>query len=420
MSSVFILVDCNNFYASCERVFNPSLLYKPIVVLSNNDGCIIARSNEAKALGVPMGAPFYKYKPLIHKHHIQVFSSNYQFYGDMSQRVMDSLRMLTPEMEVYSIDEAFVRFGGSKYINIEQEASVIREKVYRWTGIPTSLGIAPTKTLAKVANQYAKKHSSTGVFDMQDHALQEKILKGMHIEDIWGISHRLGKKLRLIGIQTGLDLRAANAAIIRKKLGVVGERLVYELRGIPCFDIEDCVPRKNIMSSKSFGTPIEHILPMEEALSTYVSRAAEKMRRQGSRAQGICVFIRTNIFKMNSRQYHNSLTIGFDHPISDTRLLITHAKRLLKIIYKADFVYHKCGVVLLNLTTNAYQQQNLFSSYNPSSSDVLMHSVDSINQNKGPGALFYGAQGMDKKWAMKNSWRSKRYTTKMNDLLNVY
>ena len=264
MQRAFALVDCNNFYASCERVFDPSLEGIPLVVLSNNDGCIVARSNEVKALGVPMGAPYFKYRRILNQHKARVFSSNYQLYGDMSQRVMDSLRMLAPDMEVYSIDEAFLSLDGIESSDRVRMAQRIRDTIYRWTGIPTSVGIAPTKTLAKMANHVAKHTPNCDVFDLCDVDVQMRIMQDLPVEELWGISHRLGKRLRALGIYSALDLRNADTKVIRKHLSVVGERMVYELRGMACLDLAVVQPKKGILSSKSCGRPVTYCEEIEE------------------------------------------------------------------------------------------------------------------------------------------------------------
>ena len=420
MNRVFSLIDCNNFYASCERVFNPSLVAKPIVVLSNNDGCIVARSNEAKKLGIPMGAPFFKYKKLIEANRVNVFSSNYQFYGDMSQRVMESIKMMTQNVEVYSIDEAFVTFHETNRYNIIQKAEEMRSNIYQWTGIPTSFGIAPTKVLSKVANKLAKKYSSTGVFDLCNKRKQEDILKELDVKDIWGISNRLGERLYTMSLKNALDLRDAEPSLIRKSFGVVVERLVYELRGISCLDLEDVKPRKNIMSSKSFGMPLQKLHDIEEALSTYIGIACEKMRNQESRAQGICVFLKTNSFNKKNKQYHNAIKIIFDNPLSDTGALIKEGKRGIRSIFREGYYYHKCGVILIDLISDKFSQSHLFINPNFSKQDRRMEALDEINKSFGKNTLFYAAQGIDQKWKMRCDKRSSHYTTKLEDFVKVY
>ena len=419
--SIFALVDCNNFYASCERVFNPDLIGKPIVVLSNNDGCVIARSNEAKELGIPMGAPYYQYKSFIEKNNVKVFSSNYQFYGDMSQRVMRSLSMMLPnqDLEIYSIDEAFLRLDGFVKRDLFEWAIEVRSSILKWTGIPTSIGIASTKTLCKIANHVAKKQTQNGVFDLRDIDLQEYIISDLPVEELWGISRRWGEKLRALGISTALQLKNADPKFIHKKLSVVVERIVYELHGISCLDLEKQMPKKSIISSKSFGNLLYELKPIEQALSTYTARACEKMRQQGSKANGLYIFLQTNPFRDDLPQYRNSLKFNFELPTSDTTVIIQIAKTLLKKIYISGYHYHKCGIMLFNLVSEQYQQGHFFTSYDPSR-DSLMKSIDRINEFMGRDTIFYAAQGVKQNWKMRRNNLSPRYTTNWEELVKVY
>ncbi|MFT6072955.1 MAG: DNA polymerase V [Alphaproteobacteria bacterium] len=416
-NKVFALVDCNNFYASCERVFNPALKSKPIVVLSNNDGCIIARSNEAKALGIPMGAPYFKYKHMIHQNNIHVFSSNYQFYGDMSARVMQSLNHFVPDIEVYSIDEAFLRLDG--FTDLINHCHDIRKKVIQWTGIPISIGIAPTKTLSKIANHVAKKRTLSGVFDMRDPVLQNKVMQNWPIEEIWGISHRWGKKLRSIGIYTALDLKNAQPKHIRKHFSVVGERIVYELNGISCLELEQISPKRNILSSKSFGKTVTDLSVIQEALANYTARAAEKIRLQKGKAQGISVFIRTNPFRQQDQQYRHNMSCGFVIPTNDTGEMIIVAKKLLKSIFKEGYRYHKCGVMLLDIICEDYNQNDLFVAEPIKKTPALMQVMDDLNRKMGKNTIFYASQGIKRDWRMKCDKRSRLYTTSWDDLALV-
>jgi len=416
---VFALVDCNNFYASCERVFDPSLKDRPIVVLSNNDGCIVARSNEVKALGIPMGVPFFEQKAIIKKHNVAAFSSNYQLYGDMSQRVMDSLRLFAPDMEVYSIDEAFLRLDHLHPRNLYEYCKTIRAKVMQWTGIPVSIGIGPSKVLAKVANRIAKKQTDNGVFDIRSQEVQDKILRTLDVEKIWGIARRWAERLNRIGIHKASELRDASPTVIRKHLSVVGERLVRELRRHSCIDLEDIQPRKNIMSSKSFGALLTEKKPMEEALSNYAARACEKLRKQNSRAQAVYVFVQTNGFRKTDKQYSNSITYNLTIPTSDTRLIIEAAKFCLSRIYKQGYRYKKTGVMLLDLIPASVEQKHLFVDSDQRPRDHLIDVVDRINRDHGPDTLFFGAQGVSREWKMRCGLRSPRYTTQWNELLMV-
>ena len=420
MSKVFALVDCNNFYASCERIFNPSLEKKPIVVLSNNDGCIIARSNEAKDLGILMGAPYYQNKAMLEKNNVVVFSSNYPLYADISHRVMQSLRLFVPEMEVYSIDEAFLRLDCFHPDSLFDMMLNIRKKINQWTGIPTSCGIAPTKTLAKIANHIAKKHTTSGVFNMQDKTIQNKIMSKFPIESLWGIGHGRSKKLNDLSIYTALQLKNANPKWIRQHLGVVLERMIYELNGCPCLDLETTKPKKNIVSSKAFGQPLSTLQPIEEALAHYTAHACEKLRKQGGKAQGICIFLKTNPFKYEQPQYNQSCTLGLNQPTSDTGFIIKHANNMLKSIYKKGFAYHKCGIMLLDITQKQLIQEDLFAQPQCKKTDQLMETLDKLNTKMGSSTVFYGAQGTKQVWKMRATKRSKRFTTQWNELADVY
>ena len=419
--SIFALVDCNNFYVSCERVFDPYLAKKPIIVLSNNDGCVISRSNEAKSLGVPMGAPFYKYREIIEKNNIEVYSSNYQFYGDMSQRVMKSLGMMIPkqDIEIYSIDEAFIRLDGYERPDVIDLSIEIKKNILNWTGIPISVGIAQTKTLSKVANHIAKKNTSTGVFDIRNNKLQEQILSNFQIEDLWGISYRWGKKLRKLGINNGLDLRNSDTKFIRKKFSIVLERMVYELRGIPCLDIEKVTNKKSIMSSRSFGKLVTELESLEQAISTYATIACEKLRHQNSKSQGIYVFLQTNQFRKDLPQYRRSMKYKLDLPTSDTGYIINAGKKILKKIYRKGYHYQKCGIMLFDLSSKYIQQENLFVKSNQSN-EYLMESLDTINKAMGSDTVFFAAKGTQNNWKMRRNKLSSRYTTNWMELPKVY
>ena len=414
---IFALVDCNNFYASCERVFDPGLKGRAIVVLSNNDGCIVARSNEAKALGIPMGVPLFEQKAIIKKHDVAVFSSNYQLYGDMSQRVMNSIRLHVPDMEVYSIDEAFLRLDHLQPRNLYEYCKLIRGKILQWTGIPVSIGIGPTKVLAKVANHIAKKQN--GIFDIRNRQEQDKILQTLDTGKLWGIAGRWSERLSRMNINKASELRDADPTIIRKHLSVVGERILRELKGQPCIDLESIQPRKSIMSSKSFGNLLTKKEPLEEALANYAARACEKLRKQKSRAQAVYVFVQTNGFRKTDRQYNNAFTRTLSIPTSDTRVIIDAAKFCLNKIYRHGYRYKKTGIMLLDLIPASLEQKQLFNNVNHLPSDRMMDIVDLINNDHGPDTLFFGTQGIVREWKMRCGSRSPRYTTQWNELLTV-
>ena len=420
--NIFALVDCNNFYVSCERVFNPFLVNQPIVVLSNNDGCIIARSDEVKALGIPMGAPFHHYQHTLLQKGVQIYSSNYQLYGDMSGRVMDSLKIFSPDVEVYSIDEAFVKFKYSNRRNYYEYSKTIKNSIFQWTGIPVSIGLAPTKTLAKIANSLAKKSKINCIYDLSSPSTQIEVLENIQVESIWGISKRWGAKLRLIGIGNALQLRNASPHKIRKYLGVVLERIVYELRGVSCLDLDQIQSRKNIMVSRSFGSPINNLIDLEQAISLYAVRACEKMRSQSSRAQTVYTFLRTNSFSKKNKQYSAGTMSGFSNPCSDTGHILNLVKKNLSHIYKEGYLYHKGGVMLVDLVPDNIHQRNLFERYDYQRSDSRMIAVDKINKKFGPGTLFYAAAGLKKDgdWQSRTHHLSPRYTTKWGELPHAY
>jgi DNA polymerase V len=411
----FALVDCNNFYASCERAFNPKLEGKAIVVLSNNDGCVVARSNEAKKLGIPMGEPYFKCKDMCDKNQVVAFSSNYELYDDMSNRVMTILREYCPEIEVYSIDEAFLSFTSFENYDLEFYNKVIRESVKRQTGIPVSIGYASTKTLAKIANHIAKKKTVGGVFDLSDD-VKEKILSQFPVEDIWGVGRRIAHRLKSFNIVTAEDLRKADAKLMRREFSVVMEKMIAELNGESCLPLEEVAPaKKQIMSSRSFGKPIENLRELEEAISTYTSRAAYKLRRQNHFAGGIYIFVETNIFRQDQKQYANSITLQFKTSLNDTRKMIAYAKWGLRKIYRNGFLYKKAGIMLLNLTPHTIKQFDLLDNENMCS-DKVMAMLDSINNRFGKKSLFIGAEGINHSWQMRREMISKRYTTCWNEL----
>ena len=418
-NKIFALVDCNNFYASCERVFNPKLEGKPIVVLSNNDGCIVARSNEAKALGIPMGAPYFKYKDVINRNNVEVFSSNYTFYGDMSARVMTSLRSITGEIEIYSIDEAFLDVSEFYYCNLEDTAKEIKKLVQQWTGIPISIGIGTTKTLAKVANRQAKKYESSDVFDIREEARRIDILKKIELEDIWGISTKSAQRLRKIGIKNPHELAISDPKVICKAVSVTGERIHYELNGISCIPIEEVKNKKTIISSKSFGKKVATVEELEEAVSMYAARACEKLRAQESRAQGLHVFLRTSPYLDKERRYTNGASSYFTIPTSNTSKITKEAKRLTSKLFLPNYEYQKIGVVLLNITDAKNEQYSFYEVEDYDKSDTVMGAIDSVNKKFGNRSIFFGAQGINKDWKMRADRKSAMYTTKVDDLPRV-
>ena len=414
------LVDCNNFYASCERVFQPQLRDQPVVVLSNNDGCVIARSNEAKALGIEMGAPWHLNREKFSKSGVWVKSSNYTLYGDMSARVMKTLLVFSPVLEIYSIDEAFLGLEGFDE-RLAAHMQDLRATVLQWTGIPVSVGVAPTKTLAKVANRLAKRDlASHGVKVLMDTSSQEAALAKLELTDLWGVARRLSERLKEQSIKTPLALRDADPKTIRQNFGVVGERIVSELRGIPCIDIEDVVPnRKSLIASRSFGRPVEALNEMQDAVAAYASRAAEKMRRQGLSTANIIVFIETNPFKKQDRQYRASQSVQLPIATSDTGRLVAAAKNGLRRIWAEGYKYKKAGVMLLDLVPASGIQGSLFDLPDSPASLARMRAFDAINRRYGRDTLVIGRTSLNSGWKLRRDHISNRYTTSWSELLKV-
>lgn len=413
---MFGLVDCNNFYASCERVFNPSLNGKPIVVLSNNDGCVIARSNEAKALGIKMGVPAYKIKGLVKQHDVAVFSSNYVLYGDMSGRVMSMLAELAPEIEVYSIDEAFLNLEGIQ--NLQILGSEIVRQVTRGTGIPVSVGIAPTKTLAKVANKFAKKYPAYNrlcIIDTEDKRTKALQLTG--IGDVWGIGRKQAAKLEKQGVRTAYDFTQLPGSWVRKNMTVTGERTWKELRGISCINMEIAPPaKKQICTSRSFGKMVEDINTMSEAIATHASTCAKKLRQQKSYAMSLMVFIHTNNFREDLPQYWKNTIVQLPIPTSDTLEIVEYALSGLKTIFMEGYQYKKAGVIITEITTNA--QLGLFDSIDRDKRERLMQVVDKIN-GKFQHHVKLAVQGSGRDWKLKQEQLSQRYTTDINEVIII-
>jgi DNA polymerase V len=417
---MFGLIDCNNFYASCERLFRPDLTNKPVVVLSNNDGCIIARSNEAKTLGIGMGTPYFKQDSLIRKHNVTVFSSNYPLYGDISQRVMDVLMRLEPDVEVYSIDEAFIRLPAEKHYNIENHARFLKATVQKHTGIPVSIGLGPTKTLAKIANRFAKKNSSArGIFVITDEQHMENLLATLDVGDIWGIGRRHTSRLKKQGISTAFELKHCADTWIRKQLTVTGLRTVMELRGIPCISLEKAAPaKKSICTSRSFGQPVDTLSDLQEAVATYAAQAAYKLRRGKLRTTVVDVFIRTNSFKKEEPQYCNRRTFTLPAPSSCTATLIKVALAALKAIYRSGYRYQKAGVLLNGLVPESYEQLQLFHTATPHDTS-LMKAMDEINKRWGRDTIQSAAAGLTKEWHFRQQKKSPAYTTRWTELPTV-
>lgn len=421
-STRFGIVDCNNFYASCERLFRPELRGKPVVVLSNNDGCIIARSNEAKALGITMGTAYFKAQKFLTQHDVAVFSSNYALYGDLSHRVMDVLSTFAPRIEVYSIDEAFLDFEGFDRWDLHQYGHEICNTVQQWTGIPVSIGFGPTKTLAKLANRVSKKQADLkGVFNFNDAEDPDAVLANVAIGDIWGVGRRWAEKLEKQGIDTALDLKRCDAGDIKKRFNVVLARTVLELQGIPCIELEEVrADRQQVLCSRSFGVRVTEFQDLRAAVTHFVTRASEKLRQQKLLAGAISVHVSTSPFDDRREYYNNAATQRLTIPCDDTRELTAVAQRLLQTIYLSGQSYQRAGVLLMDLVSHRFQQQDLFAA-NPQNqrSGELMKTLDSINAKMGNGTLRFAGEGFEAGWRMKQRLRSPRYTTQFSELKTV-
>ncbi len=419
---VFALVDCNNFYASCEKLFRPDLKDTPVVVLSNNDGCVVARSREAKLLGIKMGVPVFQIKSEMQRHGILAFSSNYALYADLSSRVMRTLEEMAPRVEVYSIDEAFLDLTGiESAISIVEFGQQVRERIGHWIGITVCVGIAPTKTLAKLANHAAKKYPATqGVVDLTNPDRQRRLLALVPVDDVWGVGRRLSKRLNALGITTALDLANASPRAIRDQFSVVLERTVRELNGESCIELEEIPPiKKQIVCSRSFGVKVTHFELLREAICEYATRATEKLRKEQQQAKVMTVFIRTSPFKDNEPQYSNSASGELLIPCCDTRDFIELANHLLKRIWKDGFRYAKAGVMLSDFYDPGMFQPGLFDDVSTrSNSQQLMSVLDTINQS-GAGKVFFAGQGTKKDWSMKREHLSPAYTTRWDQLPRV-
>ena len=420
--AIFALVDCNNFYASCEKLFDPKLATTPVVVLSNNDGCVVARSAEVKALGIPMGVPWFKIQDQAKKYGIVPFSSNYALYADMSNRVVEVLSQFTPNFEVYSIDESFLDLSGFE-LNLVQYGQEIKQRIQQWLGLAVCVGIASTKTLAKLANHCAKKDlaGSDGVCDFtaMNEAQLRQLFSRIEVGEVWGVGRKIETRLEQIGITDVLQLLDANAEMIRSKFSVVLERTVRELRGVSCLDLQEIVPDKQqIMCSRSFGQYVYDREQLEEIVANYIGRASEKLRQQQSLTGALTVFIRTNPFAQKEPQYQRSMTIPLPNATADTRVMVNWALKVLVRIYQPGYAYQKAGVMLSELRPKAMAQASLFDADGAGDlkSARLMATLDVINQRWGRGTLKIAAEGVAKPWQMKRQRLSPRYTTDWESL----
>lgn len=411
----YFLIDCNQFYVSCEQVFNPRLKNKPVVVLSNNDGCVVARSKEAKALKIPMGAPAYQFKELFKAHKVHVLSSNYTLYGDMSHRVMQVLSLFSADIEVYSIDEAFLYLNWNNPLALAKE---IKETVLKWTGIPVSIGIGITKTLSKVANDIAKKKG--GLFAFTDPKQTDQTLSALDVQEIWGIGRNLAEALRAEGIRNACAFKDASDAWIKKKFSVTLLRTAYELRGISCLELAELpAQRKSITCSRSFGSKLTQLEAIEEALSSYTATAAEKLREEKLLPSFLTVFLTTSLFI--EKAYSNSATLTLDEPTTFTPDLAAKAKQALRTIFRPGYAYKKVGVTMGGFLPEGSFQPDLFglSEKEKERQRRAMKVIDKLNQRFGDLALQFAAEGIRKHWKMQRGNVSPRYTTAWDELLNI-
>ena len=418
---MFALIDCNNFYASCERVFQPKLKNKPIVVLSNNDGCVIARSNEAKMLGIPMGAVAFEYKRIFEQNNINVFSSNYALYGDMSNRVMTLLRDFSPDIEIYSIDEAFLKFDGfEKWFDFNTYGNQIRYKVTKGTGIPISVGIAPTKALSKVANKIAKKFpertQNVYVIDTEDKRI--KALKWLPIGDVWGIGSQHAKRLKKINVNTAYDFTQLTEDWVKTNMSIVGLRLYKELKGIPCLELEDVQPKKNIATTRSFDKTYEDKAYIQERVSTFAVTCAEKLRKQNSNCNALMVFIHTNGFRKDLPQYGRNVVVKLPFPTNSSIDIAKYATIGLDKIYKKGYQYKKAGVIVMDITPEESKQINLFENSNEKH-QPLMSIMDKINKSIGTTKVKLASQDIGRTWKMKQEKLSPRFTTRIAEIIKI-
>lgn len=417
---MFALVDGNNFYASCERVFNPALNNKPLVVLSNNDGCVIARSNEAKLLGIPMGAPAFEYQKLFDQNNVVVKSSNYALYGDMSNRMVNILRQFTPDLEVYSIDESFLQFKGFELFDLNKIGLEMRGRILKWIGIPVSIGLAETKALAKIANKIAKKfpEHTNSVYSIDTEEKRIKALKWTEISDVWGIGRRISKKLQAIGVHNAYQFTQLPDEFVRTQFSVVGLRLKNELEGKSVLQLEVIQPKKNIATTRSFDKMISDLSELKERVSTYSSMCAEKLRRQNSHCNHLMVFIHTNPFREDLPQYSRNIIVKLPYPSNSSITLSQYATKGLEAIFKEGFAYKKAGVIVGGITPSKDYQINLFTNENPNHKE-LMATIDRLNKKIGSKKLKLASQDPVRTWKMRREKLSPNYTTDINDVIKV-
>lgn len=423
---MYALADCNTFYASCEKAFRPELWNKPVVVLSNNDGCVIALSKEAKALDIGMGTPYFQVKDLCRWHGVVAFSSNYELYADMSARVMETLKEVAPRVEVYSIDEAFLDMDRLVGVDLREFGRHLRQTVSRNTSIPVSLGIGKTKTLAKAANRYAKRHTKDFAWTIDSEAEREHVLSGMATEDIWGIGRRISRRLAAIGIYSAWDFVNMESRLVRRVFAVTGQRVLWELQGTRCYGLQEEKPKKEIICSRAFGRIIYSAWELEQAIAKYVSRAAEKLRAQQGYTQHIRVYVEgSNAFK-NAEPYYYETIVGLNRPTAYTGEMITACVAAVHRLYNSMpkkphhsdncSGFRKAGVILTDITWMGEAQGELYVPLVDQRKERLMNVMDGLNKRYGNGTLFNAAQGIEPRWKMRRELKSPNFTTKLADI----
>ncbi len=416
---MFALIDCNNFYVSCERVFNPALNGKPVVVLSNNDGCAISRSDEAKKLGIPMGAPIFKYKSIINQYNVVVLSSNYPLYADMSNRVMTTISKFIPDVEIYSIDEAFLKFEGYENYDLFSYASKMRNTILKWTGIPTSVGIAPTKSLAKISNKIARKfpNQTEHVYILETAHKRYKALNYFHLNDIWGIGRRLSKRLQNIGCKNALDFVNLPEPWVKSNLSIVELKIQQELKGISNLDLDSLRVKKSIATTRSFEKPISALGKLKERVSTFSLSCAEKLRKQNSLCNIMIVFIRSNYFRKDLKQHSCSRVVTLPYPTNSSFVLNCYALKAIEDMFQSKIDYKKAGVIVASLVPDDNYQLGIFENEDYRHKP-LMRTIDYINSKYGE-KIKLANQDLERKWKMKQEFLSPCYTTKIADIIQI-
>jgi DNA polymerase V len=417
---MYALVDCNNFYASCERVFRPELIGEPIVVLSNNDGAVIARSNEAKDLGIPMGAVAFQYEHVFRENNVEVFSANFALYGDMSHRVMSILQGFAPEMEIYSIDEAFLLFEGCEKFDLKLLGEKMVSQVRQWTGIPISVGFAPSKALAKVANRIAKKYpvQTNSCHILQSEESRLKALKWLKAEDIWGVGRQHAKRLWHLGVKTAFDFTQLSDAWVRRNMSVLGVRLKHDLLGIPTIQMEEINPKKSITTSRSFERNLVEFEEVKERVVTFMVMCAEKLRKQNSCCNSFYLFLKTNTHRQDLEQYRGATLVNLPYPSNSTLELVHFATEALKTIFRKGFRYKKAGVIIMDFIPEDKVQLTLFENSNPRHHE-LMKTLDEVNIKFGQQKIKLASQDQRRVWKMKQQKKSPSYTTLIQDVIRI-